>query len=304
MPSPKFSNKPKPSITLAFEAIGTLWRIKYTGEESEALAMSDAISQRILTFDTHYSRFRSDSLVTQLSKHLATTQMPDDFAPLIQFYRKLYDVTDGLVTPLIGLALSDAGYDTHYSFQPRSIRPTPAWDDALTYKNNQLSVRQSVMLDFGAAGKGYLVDILANILQERGIYEYTIDAGGDIAHHGTDPNYVGLEDPTNTTMVIGITELTNRSICGSAGNRRRWEGYTHILNPLTRQSPTDITAIWVIADTTMLADGLATALSFVEPVALSQFHFEYLLIYPDGRRQASPGFPVRYFDEPKIYELT
>lgn len=309
MPSPKSSNKLKPSITLSFEAIGTVWRIRYDGAEAEANSIAALLSDRIVAFDKHYSRFRADSLVTSLSVRPTSAQMPADFILMYQFYRQLYDVTDGLVTPLIGLALSDVGYDTAYSFQPRTIRPTPAWDDALALNGSTLRVKQPVMLDFGAAGKGYLIDILANLLQERGIVDYTIDAGGDIAYHTSqqvvEPTIVGLEDPSDITKVVGLAQLASgKSICGSAGNRRAWGSYTHILNPQTHLSPTNFKAIWVIAQTTMLADGLATALSFVSPTALSDFTFEYLLIAADGGRQASDGFQVRYFNEPKLYELT
>ena len=55
-------------------------------------------------------------------------------SPLISFYRRLYDVTDGAVTPLIGGTLADLGYDADYRLTPRdTVRPTPAWDDVMTW---------------------------------------------------------------------------------------------------------------------------------------------------------------------------
>ncbi|MBC7546618.1 FAD:protein FMN transferase [Candidatus Saccharibacteria bacterium] len=308
MPSLRSSNKQKPSITLSFEAIGTVWRINYIGEESHANNIASLISARIVIFDKNYSRFRTDSLITQFSRQQRPmtpifTTMPADFDVMIRFYRQLYDVSDGLVTPLIGTALDDAGYDTAYSFQPRTIRATPAWDNAMTYHRGSLTIKQPILLDFGAAGKGYLVDILADLLTQQSITTFTIDAGGDIRHQSATPNYIGLEDPSDVTKVIGLAELKNASICGSAGNRRAWKGYNHILNPDTKLSPVNISAVWVIAETTMIADGLATALSFVEPCRLADFRFEYLLIRSDGSRQSSPNFPVRFFDTPMVYEL-
>ena len=43
-----------------------------------------------------------------------------------------------------------------------------------------LQPTEPIVLDVGAAGKGYLVDIIATLLEDHDIYDYTIDASGDI----------------------------------------------------------------------------------------------------------------------------
>lgn len=290
----------QPRIT-QFQAIGTAWTIAVhdvMGSETWT-ALCRAIRQRIAVFDSIYSRFRPDSLVSALAARAGTYTLPEDARPLLTFYRSLYDATGGLVTPLIGQALADAGYDAQYSLTPRPhITPPPAWDDALHYAHPRLTLKRPVLLDVGAAGKGYLVDIVSELIAAAGVRHYAINAGGDMLHRGPGemPLRIGLEDPSNPARVIGVAELSGQSLCASAGTRRAWRGYQHILNPRTLQSPTDIIATWVIAGDTMTADGVATALFFVPPRRLAaHFQFSYAMLGKDMQLAYAPDFPVTPF---------
>jgi thiamine biosynthesis lipoprotein len=162
-----------------------------------------------------------------------------------------------------------------------------------------LTVKKPLMLDFGAAGKGYLVDLVGQVLRENGVQEFCIDAGGDILNKGkigAAPVRIGLENPHDIKQVIGVCELKNASICGSAGNRRTWGDFTHIINPKTMTSPRHIAAVWVVAETALVADALATALFFVPPALLvHKFQFEYVIINSDSSFLKSAGFPGEIF---------
>ena len=78
-------------------------------------------------------------------------------------------------------------------------------------------------MDFGAAGKGYLIDLVAKVLQKHKLDYFCVDAGGDMFYHniGNEKLRVGLEHPDNPKQVIGVANIYNQSICASAGNRRR-----------------------------------------------------------------------------------
>lgn len=200
------------------------------------------------------------------------------------------------MTPLVGRLLEDAGYDAAYSLeQAAPLVSPPAWDDVMEVGEKDLCIKEPVLLDFGAAGKGYLIDIVAGILEAHGISEFSIDAGGDIIVRGA-VQRVGLENPLNASEVIGTVDVANQSICGSSGNRRAWGKFHHIMDPRTLASPRHIKALWVVADTTLLADGLSTALFFVEPEALeAKYDFEYTILYPDASFKKSEGFAGEIF---------
>lgn len=285
---------------MEFEAIGTHWNITIQdkisdGKQSDIFKL---IMDRIAVYDKHYSRFRNDSLVAEMSRHAGEYVLPDDAKPMFDLYEKMYKQTNGSVTPLIGNLLSDAGYDATYSLETKTLYTPPKWEDAIDYIFPRLTIKQPVLIDVGAAGKGYLVDIVSDLLLDQGVTSFTINAGGDIVHRDAEEKKirVGLEHPNDSTSAIGIAQIGNESICGSAGNRRVWNQFHHILDPHTLESPRHISAIWVIAKTGLLADALTTCLFFVEPEMLKmEFSFEYLIIYADLTMRKSTGFNAEIF---------
>ncbi|MEQ1561257.1 MAG: FAD:protein FMN transferase [Nitrospira sp.] len=283
-----------------FEAIGTSWKIDITKElskDGESLLL-EKIKERIRIFDLTYSRFKENSIVTKMSKESGSFTLPEDADKMITTYRKIYDVTGGLVTPLIGKVLIDAGYDADYSLQEKTLSKPKDWDEVMKWDKPILTIHQPTMLDFGAGGKGYLVDIVSEIIENEGIKTYCVDAGGDMRYRDEEKKTlrVGLENPNDQTEVIGVAELSNKSLCGSSGNRRKWGKFHHVINPETLTSPENITAVWTVAENTMLADILTTGLFFVEPEKLlGNFQFDYLILYSDYSIKKSEGFKAEIF---------
>lgn len=281
-----------------FEGIGTHWVIDIKEEislEREALLLS-LIKDRIEIFDKDYSRFREDSLVTKMSKESGEYKMPEDFDVMFSLYEKACKVTGGLVTPLIGQVLVDSGYDAKYSLIKKEVltkvRPlgeVVEWDKPI------LRLKEPALLDFGACGKGYLVDIVSEIIEKEGIKKYCVDASGDMKVRGGLLK-VGLENPDNKEEVIGVLDIKDESLCGSAGNRRVWADMHHIINPDTITSPKHIKGVWVKAKTTILSDILTTCLFFVSGEKLKKdFDFEYLILNSDFTIQKSEGFSAEVF---------
>lgn len=293
-PSSKSNPKLNPNH-LAFEALGTPWVID---AEVSLDALEGAIRERLEVFDKAYSRFRDDSIVSLARHRLGVHVFPDDFAVLYALYDSLYRLTQGKMTPLIGVALEDAGYDANYRLTPRKIHTTPPLHEAVEWDGERrLTLFSPVLLDFGAAGKGYAVDHIATLLLDNDIKEFTIDASGDIRHSGQQSERIGLEHPLDATKVIGVANIRNASLCASATNRRVWNGFTHVLDPFTKRPVTNVIATWVIADTALVADGLATALFFVEDTAslLSEFQFTFVRLFNDGTVDCSPAFDGELF---------
>ncbi|HSD55627.1 MAG TPA: FAD:protein FMN transferase [Candidatus Saccharimonadales bacterium] len=306
MRSSKSKTKLKPKVdaptVYSFEAIGTQWTIEIfeTFEPCQAEALLATIKRRIVRFDQHYSRFRPDSLVSWIAQGPGTYRLPPDGRVLFDLYKKLYAITEGKVTPLIGNLLHDAGYDAKYSLQQKErLREVPKWGAVLKYDFPMLTTTEPVILDFGAVGKGYLVDIIGALLRARGIKHFSVNAGGDILVCGSQdkPLAVGLEHPDDTSLAIGVAMLAKGSLCGSAGNRRTWSGFTHIMDPGEQSSPTHIKALWVYAENAMLADALSTCLFFVSPQELGRhFTFEYAIVKQDNSLVYSKDFPADFFE--------
>jgi len=280
-----------------FGAIGTHWEID-TADPLDA-EVKTAISNRIEEFDRVYSRFRDDSVVTSLSREAQTIVLPDDATALFAMYRALYEATGGALSPLVGDTLNHLGYDASYRLisLPGPASPVPAFDDVISLEGTTLTTYRPVTIDIGALGKGYLVDIVAELLDQEGVNQYTIDASGDLRHRGPTPDRIGLENPRNVGHVLGVADVSNRALAASATNRRTWgEGLHHIVDALTGLPTTSIEATFVIADTAAIADGIATALFMASPEQLEPVgEFDWMIMSSDGSLRASPRFPGEVF---------
>ncbi len=285
---------------IRFDAIGTGWIVDVSGKPPALLSdsLESAVRRRIEIFDKRFSRFRDDSMVADMARHAGAYQIEQSERPLIELYRTLYDLTGGLFTPLIGQALSDAGYDADYSLKSKSqIAHTDRWEDVIHIQGEMITLKKPALLDFGAAGKGFIIDEVASMLKSYGVDGYCVDAGGDMVYYSAagKPLRVGLENPCNTKQVIGVAAVSNASICGSSGNKRNWGPHHHIMNPFTHSSPDRIAAVWTIADSAMVADALATSLFFVNPEILHRFNFEYLIVRSDFTVEKSSRFPAELY---------
>lgn len=287
---------------MIFEAIGTKWEIiidRHTTAEKEEKLSKEIIS-RIEVFDKNYSRFRNDSLVTTMSKKTGNYILPEDAKKMFDRYKKIYEMTKGAVTPLIGRLMEETGYDSSYSFNTKKLNPVPLWEDVIQYDHPDLVIKRPVLLDLGAGGKGYIVDIIGEIITNFGIDSYMINAGGDILYSNarTEKLRVGLEDPTDRDKAIGIAEIINESICGSSGSRRKWGDFHHIMDPYKLESTKGILSTWAIAKTAMDADLISTALFFKSGTELlNDIKFEYLVLYEDRSIDRSNSFPGELFIE-------
>lgn len=280
----------------SFDAIGTQWQIDTPGELTAEVRA--AVVRLIDQYDAVYSRFRPDSLVSALASNGGTVDLPPGGEALGRLFRTLHRLSDGAMSPLVGRSLDQLGYDAGYSFVPRGAPvPATAWDAAFRWEGNTIFSAGPVSVDVGAAGKGQLVDLVSATLHQEGYPEHTVDAGGDMVHHGNAPLRVALEHPYALDSAVGVVLLENRALCASASNRRRWaDGFHHVLDATTGHCVDTVVASWVLAGDALVADALATALFLVPPeVLLAEFDFDYVLIYSEGRAHYSSSLAGALF---------
>jgi len=286
-----------------FDAIGTSWEIN-TPTPIAAVTRAQ-ILDLVDRFDSIYSRFRHDSVVTRIAKAAdgGTFSFPAGARPMFDLYDRLHDATDGAVDPLVGCDLELHGYDRDYTLVPdgEGIAATaahrPVWRRDVQRKGNAITTRRPLVVDVGAVGKGRLVDLISELLAAEGFNDCVVDGSGDILHRGDTKLDVGLEHPRDPDMVIGVANLKNGSICASASNRRTWgDGLHHILDGRTGRPTTEVIATWAIASDTATADGLATALFFgASSRLMAVFDFSFVRMFADGRVEVSDNFDGEVF---------
>jgi thiamine biosynthesis lipoprotein len=288
------------SWNLAFEGIGTHWSVTIWDDplpHGEA-DLEQWIRSTVEEFEQTYSRFRKNSFIWTLATMTGRVDVPEDLVTMLRLYQQLNQATHGKCNPCIGQTLRDLGYDETYSLKPKErITTPPPLPEAVTIVDaTHIEIHQPVLLDLGAVGKGYLVDLVTDGLMERGATHLLVNAGGDIRYHGPVPIRCGLEDPEDATKAIGVLELSNGALCASSGSRRRWAGLHHTIDPETKTSPERILATWVTSERAAVADGLCTCLFFTDIDDLRVPHtFDACVMNNERRIKKSAGFTADFF---------
>ena len=128
-----------------------------------------------------------------------------------------------------------------------------------------------------------------------------VDGSGDLRQSGGPALRVGLEDPRDAGLAIGVTNLENQALCASATNRRVWgDGLHHVLDARSGMPVRDVVATWTVADDAATADALATALFFTAGSRLAQRLPEHRLEADRGR---VAGDHHRAFDRAHVPSL-
>lgn len=123
------------------------------------------------------SRFRADSLVAHIgnAEHGGHFDFPDWAGPLFDLYDALHAATRGAIDPCVGEDLIRLGYDPALSFTVEAdagerlgaLHGRAVWGrDVVRSSGTTLVTRSPVHVDFGACGKGYLVDSLGGLLTD------------------------------------------------------------------------------------------------------------------------------------------
>ena len=246
---------------ITLEALGTKWEILI--DQKNLLFDTTEVKKIITTFEQNYSRFKPESLVSQINAGKKIKQTTE-LQRLIAFGKELEVISEGYFQSQPGSNLARLGYGSG-----------------------------TQGLDFGAYGKGFLIDKVAEYLQKNNCLFFLINAGGDIfatEKSNQDSWKVALEHPTSNNTAIGTVLLKNKALAASSPFKRSWNKNTqtnnHLINGKTGESITQSRAVFVISDTAQVADGLATTLNIVPYQMIvtiaKKFNVEYLVFDQQG----------------------
>ena len=154
-----------------------------------------------------------------------------------------------------------------------------------------------LQIDLNSVAKGYVVDLIAEWLDGKGVANYIVEVGGEICAKGVNAKgiawRVGVDTPFDNNNSPGEHQQKVVQISGLAlatsGNYRRFyyneagERISHTLNPQTgRSQTTSLLSATVIAPRCSVADALATAFmasSENEAIALAKRLCDSVQVY-------------------------
>ncbi|MBF0190789.1 MAG: FAD:protein FMN transferase [Magnetococcales bacterium] len=291
----------------------TTWGVPQTAAER---AMDQAFDE-MQRIEALTSRFIPDSAVSRLNNAPRDHDhaVPEELARVIARGVEIGNLSGGVFD--IGLGpLSDLwGFSRE---PPPTAPPAPAavrlWLDArartppptigITPDSKIRLASASVALDLGGIAKGYAVERAMAVLQQAGVANALINAGGDMRLAGDKngkPWHIGLRDPRDPGGVVAVMDLTGSRAVSTSGDYERYfiaDGvrHHHILDPRQGSSArSGLIAVTIQAPDSMTADGLSTALFILgETEGLKLLtHFpdsEALMIREDGGFVQTPGF--------------
>ncbi len=163
---------------------------------------------------------------------------------------------------LRGIGRLDGQQGAHIEQRERLVDYRAIHVDALGIRLGQPGM--AVTLD--GIAKGYVVDQGVAALKAHGIEYGLVDAGGDVqAFSGSDPQRhwnVGIVDPRDTARVAAVVQVRNAAL-STSGNYRIFfsadRRLFHIVDPRTGFSPQGWSSMTMMAERSVLADGMSTA---------------------------------------------
>jgi len=257
----------------AFEAMKSPCEVWLETDESQARALTEWAANETWRIEKKYSRFRDDSLLSQINRQAGAWQELDtETLSLLTFADECWQLTDGMIDITIGTYLQYWKFDgitpPPSRKQLKHVAHRVGWDK-VQIEQGQLLLSDGVQLDFGGIGKEYAVDSVALALTDKLVEGgIMVNFGGDLmairARLDKQPWTIGVESIQQDKEQTDTIELYQGAIATSGSTKRyavdkRGKVLGHILNPKTgwpvAQGPASIT---VVANTASQCGVLST----------------------------------------------
>ena len=304
-------------------ALGTSYSITYLA--SEELDFQQEIDSVFQVVNQSMSTYWPESDISRINRGDTTVLVDAMFRDGFDLSKAVYQKTDGYFDPTVGVLVNAWGFGPGSAIELDSTRV----DSLLQYVGfNKVRLgpdgrirkdHPDIRFDFNAIAKGYAIDRLAAMLDQKGIKHYRVEVGGELVAKGENKIkeklwVLGIDDPqVEEGRRLKVTlELTDAALA-SSGNYRKFridsitgEKYVHTIDPksgFTKNSK--VLGASVIAPNCAEADAFATAFMAMDledskAVLESEKQLQAYLVYLDGDQQVqeyiTEGFQKRIID--------
>lgn len=265
--------KQPPKINYSGVTQGSYFSITYYDENGRHF--DDEIDFYLKMVDKSVSLWNDSSIISKVNRNEDVT-INKIFKDNFELAQKASELSDGAFDATIGPLVAAWGfhYKKELDMTPEmvdSIKQLVGYQKVKIANNKVVKENPNMTLDFNAVAQGYTADLIARLLDFRGVRNYLVDVGGEIMTKGSKPNgkpwVVGIEKPAENydserSVQIKL-EVRNKGIVTS-GNYRKYiekDGvrYSHSIDPKTGYPVEhNLLSATVIADNAAWADCLAT----------------------------------------------
>lgn len=235
---------------------GTVYSITYLHHED----LQGEIEASLMEVDREFSMFNGESTVSRINRGDSLVERSAMFNEVYELAQQVnadtYGAFDITVAPLVNA--------WGFGFKHEQM-PTPEQVDSLLQIRSQM--------DFAAIAKGYGCDVVARLLESRGVSNYLVEIGGEVAMHGqnqkAEPWRIGVNKPVDDSLSVGgelQAVLRETDVCmATSGNYRNFyykggRKYAHTIDPRTGYPVQhELLSATVLASNCATADAYATA---------------------------------------------
>ncbi|MEG0136637.1 FAD:protein FMN transferase [Cetobacterium sp.] len=255
-------------------AFGTYFKISvYSDNKKEAKKIIDKAFDEIQRIDEKYNSKVSGSLMDELNKNQKAT-FDDEGILILNEVKKAYNISGGKYDVTMSPLMTLWGFSEEV--EPRTTIPTEEELNQAVKKvdfskvvidGNQVIIKEpGITIDTGSFLKGYAVDRAKNILRAEGIKNGFVTAISSIEAIGGkgdgSPWKIGIQNPNNSSDILGIVELRDQSM-GVSGDYQTYveidgKKYHHILDKETKYPVKDKKMVVVVNKNGLQADLYST----------------------------------------------
>jgi FAD:protein FMN transferase len=265
---------------LSFTAMASTCQIQLDiADNQDTQTIFDQVQAEVLRIQNKYSRYRPDSVVSQINAQAGQTPYECDAetAALIAFAHRLHAQYQGVFDLTTGVLRQAWNFPSQTLPSPQAIAqllPLVGWHQVQWSGRQILLPRSGMEIDLGGLGKEYAVDRVAHLLTQAGYHSALINFGGDVYATGpkrdASPWQVGIRHPRQDGL-IAVIPLARGGLATSGDYERymqvNGQRYAHLLHPATGWPVNHWQSISVLAPTCMLAGALSTTFMLLQEQA-------------------------------------
>lgn len=263
--------------------LGSTYQIRYQAIK-DSLLIKQEIQQVFEKINSSLSTYLPTSDLSAINSGDSSRVINSHFKEVYTTAKEVWRQTEGYFDPTIGGLIDAWGFGSGPSLRGMGNNEVDSLmayigfgKVYLSHDNRIIRENLKTKLNFNALLKGYTVDLIAQVLEQNGVEDYSIAIGGDLMVKGdkdfankTKNWVVAIESPIQTKkqdVFIAKVKLKNKAMATS-GNYRKFrvdpitkEHYVHIVDPHTGYpKKSNVLSVAVIADKCIIADAYATAL--------------------------------------------
>jgi len=318
-PAPNITEKAQGSIE--GKTMGTIYRITYLGKSIAALKTE--VDSLLVKINEEVSTYEKEAIISLFNQSKDGVELNEkehahfltNYKAAIDIYQSTNGYFDPTVMPLVnywgfGYTGKEAIRQVD-SLKVKDLQKVVGMDRVVDLKETLMlsKIAPDVQLDFSAHAKGYGVDMVCDLLEQKGVTGYFVEIGGEVRTKGKNKRgtfwTIGINTPdeeARLTDFMFLLQVKNEAVATSGNYRNVYEiggvKYSHTINPFSGFPERNrLLSATVIAADCMTADGFATAfmtmgLDKAFELAVNNPAIEAAFIYSD----ADGKIEVKYTD--------